>query len=130
MDIQILANEARESISQFCMQECNAYCCTKGFLILSEEEMKLMIGNKKVEKDLFKKTKDDKYSLNLSLGCPSLENHKCLIHKEEKRSSTCKNFPIFINEKTIKISDRCPAKRNNLFYPYVHQFLKLGYKVI
>ena len=33
-----IANKARTCISEFCYEECNAYCCRKGYLILTEKE--------------------------------------------------------------------------------------------
>lgn len=128
MDVEDVANEARVAISDYCINECHAYCCRKGFLILNEEEARLTVGKNNF--NLLKKTNDGNFSLNLSGGCPSLKENKCLIHKNEKRSSTCKNFPIFIyKDKTIQISDRCPAKKEGLFYPFIYQFIKLGYQV-
>ena len=138
MDIEELANEARESISEFCMNECNAYCCRKGFLILNEEELKETVGNKKEilekENNLIKK-EDGTFSLNFSNslgGCPSLRGSKCLIHKSDKRSKTCHRYPIFINEKnkTIRISRRCLAKKENMFYLFEHKAIELGFKLI
>ncbi len=131
MNVNEIANKARNVISDYCINECHSYCCRKGFLMLSDEEVSLMIGNKKegLEKDGFLiKTKEGN-AFDLSGGCPSLKDNKCLIHKNEKRNSACKDFPIFIKNKVIGISDRCPAKKEGLFYPYEHEFLKMGYKI-
>lgn len=137
MDIQIIVSKARDSISDYCMNECNAYCCRKGFLILTEEELDLLTGSKREEleaKEFIKPQDNNKFSLNFSnhLGsCPQLKDSKCLIHKNPKRPSTCEKFPIFVDEekKEIRLSPRCFAVKENKLYPYIHQFLELGFKV-
>jgi len=137
MNIQKIASEARNSISSYCMNECNAYCCRKGYLILSKEELILLVGNKRKEledKEFIKILPNDKFSLNLGnhLGsCPQLKDSKCLIHKNPQRPSTCNSFPIFINEdkKEIRLSPRCFAVKENKLYPYIRQFLELGFKI-
>jgi Fe-S-cluster containining protein len=133
--IDMLANEARESISDFCINECKAFCCRDGFLIVSEEELDLIVGDKKealledgsVEEKMF-----GKKLLNLKLcnGCPSLENNMCKIHKDHLRPNTCKDFPIFIVGKEIKISSRCPAKYEGKFFKFEKEAEKLGYKIV
>ncbi len=61
-------------------------------------------------------------------GCPSLKDYKCLIHKNKLRPKTCGDFPLFIWEnKVIRLSQRCPAVRHNMFYPYIVKLKKLGY---
>jgi Fe-S-cluster containining protein len=136
MNIELLVDEARNSINTFCYEECNAYCCKKGYLILSKEETKLMINKNKrqllKEKSLYK-MKDNRYAFNLDnkFGfCPRLIDNKCSIHKHPNRSSTCKKFPIFIIDKTIKVSTRCPAVKQGKLYPYIHKFIKMGYKIL
>ncbi len=149
MNVQQLATEARNSISSYCMNECHAYCCRKGYLILSEEELNLLTGDKRTElenKEFIKKQEDGMFSFNLGnhLGsCPQLDGSKCSIHKHPKRPLTCEKFPVFVNEDTkngtstkngaskkeARFSSRCPAVRENKLYPYVHEFLKLGFKI-
>ncbi len=136
MDINQLANEARNSISDYCINECNAYCCRKGYLILNEAEKNITVGSKEIEfsknNDL-KKLDDDKYSLHLggqTGSCPSLVNNMCMIHKDPARSSTCKDFPIFIEDNNkIRLSPRCPAVKNNQLYAYSYQFVQLGFEI-
>lgn len=137
MEIQEIAKEARNSISDYCMHECNGYCCRKGYLLLSEDELNLLAGDKRQEledKEFIKKQEDNKFSLNFSnhLGsCPQLKDSKCMIHKNSKRPSTCDKFPIFVDEekKEIRLSPRCFAVKENKLYPYIHQFIELGFKI-
>ena len=137
MLIQELVSNARNSISEFCMIECGAYCCRKGYLLFSKDELILLTSNKRtdLEKNGFiKLQKDGLFSLNLGsdLGsCPQLKDSKCMIHSNPKRPSTCDKFPIFIDEKnkTVRLSSRCFAVKENKLYPFVHKFLKMGFSV-
>lgn len=135
MNAETIARKARKSISRFCIEECRSYCCRKGYLVLTKKETELITQNQinKYEKQgALKKLNENAYSLCLSKlenGCPRLENFKCTIHQRKNRPAACKEFPLFIQGKKITLSQRCPAVRNNLFYPYIHQLIKIGYKV-
>jgi Fe-S-cluster containining protein len=131
-----IADEARENISDFCINECHSYCCRKGYLIVSPDLANLMSGEYKerliLEKTL-KELIDGKFSISFenSLGsCPQLKNFKCLIHENPLRPQTCKDFPIFILGKKIKISKRCPAKKANKFFKFEHEARKLGFEFV
>lgn len=127
MEAENIAKKARKSISQFCFEECNAYCCRKGYLLLTKKELDLVAGKKQIKIQL---QKDNKYSLFLGDTCPSLQgNFKCKIHRNRNRPQACKEFPIFIYEKNIILSGRCLAVKQGKFYPYIKQWLKLGYKI-
>lgn len=137
MNIQELATLARQSISEYCMYDCQAYCCRKGFLILSRDELDLLVGSKRADleqKDFIKPQDDGAFSLNLGnhLGsCPQLANSKCRIHKDPARPSTCEKFPIFIDEekKEVRLSPRCFAVKENKLYAFTHDCMQLGFKV-
>ena len=45
-DIEQILDEARSSISKFCIEECKAYCCRKGHLTLTAKETDLITQNK------------------------------------------------------------------------------------
>lgn len=131
-----IANKARKSIGKFCFEECNSYCCRKGYLILTKYEVNKVTQGKKRELEklqLLKKLENGNYSLNMGKNehpCPSLQGYKCLIHKSKKRSKTCGDFPIFIEGEYIKLSPRCLAVKEGKFYPYVSQWMKLGFKIM
>jgi Fe-S-cluster containining protein len=136
-DINQLLDDARDSISEYCYTECDAYCCRKGFLILNNEEANLLTDNRisefeKVGK--ISKNNEDKFVLDLgkSTGsCPRLENNKCSIHKNPMRPKACKEFPVFLWENNIiKISSRCPAIKENKLYKYETIFRIKGYKIL
>lgn len=132
-----IAEKARESISRYCIEECKAYCCRKGYLPLNEDEVDLVTQGKRKEledKGLLRKTVKERHSLNMgvySTPCPSLDMNKftCTIHTNPKRPKCCRDFPLFLENNLVKLSPRCPAVKENLFYPYVKQLLMLGYKL-
>lgn len=134
--IQNLVNKTLENLSGFCISECKSFCCRKGYLILNGEELELVVGDKKdilFEKNDLKELLNGKFSLNLNNcfgSCPQLKNFKCEIHDDKKRPDTCKSFPIFIVGKEIKISSRCPAKKENKFFGFVKEAEKIGYKIV
>ncbi|MBS3122682.1 YkgJ family cysteine cluster protein [Candidatus Woesearchaeota archaeon] len=130
----LIANKARKSISKFCYEECKSYCCRKGYLVLTEKEIKLVTHGRQKELEktpILKKLDNGKYSLffgGKDEPCPALKNFKCTIHKSKNRSSTCKNFPLFVEGKYIRLSPRCLAVKQDKLYPFVRQLIKLGYK--
>jgi Fe-S-cluster containining protein len=135
MNAEKIAQKARKSISKFCSEECKAYCCRKGYLVLDKKETKLILDTiLKDSKDMniIKNISKDKYSLFLGdeeKPCPGLFNFKCTIHKKRNRPLACKQYPIFINGKKISISHRCLAVKQGLFYGFIKQWKRLGYKV-
>jgi Fe-S-cluster containining protein len=130
-DIDKILDEARASISKFCIEECKAYCCRKGHLTLTSKETELVTQNrtKEFEKQGTIRKSKGVFSLNFEKFCPSLKDCKCIIHKNPERPLVCQQFPIFITGQTIRLSKGCAAVTKGLFYPYEKQFLKLGYKL-
>jgi len=128
MTAETIADKAKKSISDYCIKECKAYCCRKGYLVLTKKELDIITQNKPA-KDQIKPLVFNTFSLNLSPSCPSLKNFKCIIHKSKDRPTTCKEFPVFIERNTVKLSGRCPAVKQGKFYPYVHEWIKLGYNI-
>lgn len=122
-----LAISARESISSYCYNECLACCCRKGYLLLTEEEVNLL--QLKI-KDLTILPIDKRYVFNLSKGCPNLKEFKCMIHKNIDRPKVCKEFPLFICEDAIVVTEDCPAIKQNMLYSYLAEFKSMGYKLI
>jgi len=135
MDAEKIARKARKSISRYCIEECKAYCCRKGYLVMSKLEADLITKKKLTSFEKsgnIKRMADGKFSLNLDfndLSCPSLKDFKCKVHKNISRPSVCKEFPLFLEGATIRLSSRCPAVRSGLLYPYIKRILLLGYKL-
>lgn len=125
MDAERVADKARRAISDFCINDCRAYCCRKGYLTFGKDSVKAVTQGRIVAL----KEINGKYSMHLGSGCPSLKDFKCLIHKNPKRPLACRQFPIFLEGKTVRLSPRCLAVKNNLLYPYVAKLVKMGYKI-
>lgn len=128
-----LASKARNSISEYCFNECHAYCCRKGYLLLTPKEADLLSDHQKKEmvvQKILTVIRGGKYVLDLGLhGCPQLRAYKCCVHKNSGRSLACKEFPLFISGHNIRLSRRCPAVRENILYPYLAKFKLLGYNI-
>ena len=132
-----IADKARKSLGKYCMEECKAFCCRNGYLVFDKESVEVISQGKRKEleeKGLLKKLKNGKYSLflgNFDVPCPSLDikDYTCNIHKSKKRPKACQNFPLFIEGKTIKLSPRCPAIRENKLYPFIKKLIMKGYKL-
>jgi Fe-S-cluster containining protein len=122
-----LAVRARESLSKYCYNECMAYCCRRGHLLLSEKEASLLQLD---IKDLILMPVDGRYIFNLGKGCPNLKEHKCIIHKDLGRPKACKEFPLFIFENTVIVTDDCPAVEQNQLYAYLAEFKSMGYVLV
>ncbi len=129
-----IADKARTSLSNYCMEECKSYCCRKGYLVLTPTQVKLVCQNREEElkqKEILLEMDDGNYSLHLGNkdGCPSLKDNKCLIHTNSNRPEACKIFPVFIEDKKIRLSKRCPAIRANKLYPHIRELTTKGYKI-
>jgi Fe-S-cluster containining protein len=135
-EINDLANKARESISEYCYQECGAYCCRKGYLTLTDKELSLFLKDKVDEfitNGQLTKT-DKRYCFHLGKlndPCPCLVDNKCTIHKNKLRPQCCKDFPVFVDSenKVIRFSPRCFAVKANKLYAYEKEFIRLGFKL-
>ncbi|HKL23376.1 MAG TPA: YkgJ family cysteine cluster protein [Candidatus Nanoarchaeia archaeon] len=132
-----IANQARRAISDFCINECRAYCCRKGYIMVRENQLK-QISTDEQRKILKKEEKikefpfSGKFQIDFTNslgGCPALKNNKCKIHKNPIRPRVCHEFPIFVFVDHIKISSKCPAYKNNKLYPFIKKFKELGYKI-
>ena len=111
-----LLDKARKDLSPYCIEECKAYCCRKGHILLDKKEIKRVtdISNSNKEGNLF--------SLNLESGCPALKEHKCSIH--DIKPKTCHDFPIFSVNGGVVFSTKCPAVNDNKFYVLMHELKK------
>ena len=133
--VEKIADAARNSLGDYCMNECKAYCCRKGFLVVTEDQAdtvtqgqtKQLISEKKL-------TPIEGGGLALDFGatggCPSLKDFKCTIYTDKKRPKACGDFPVFIwKNEVVRLSTKCPAVRENKLYPYMDKIKKLGYKL-
>jgi len=130
-----IAEEARASISTFCGEECHAYCCRKGYLVLTKEQVPIVTQGRKaqmIKDETLMELDDGRFSMYMGKydhPCPSLDikTFRCTIYPN--RPKTCMDFPLFLQDKGIRLSPRCLAVKEGKFYPYVSQLLALGYKL-
>lgn len=133
-----IADEARNSISEFCMNECGAYCCRKGYIMVREhqlntiatKEKQIILNNEGKIKEFLSSGKFQVDFTNSLGGCPALIENKCSVHKNPERPKVCHEFPIFVFVDHVRISSKCPAQENNKFYPHIRQFTELGLKIV
>ena len=136
MDAQQIADEARSSIGQYCMEECHAYCCRKGYLELTKKEAAVVMGvleSDVKDTETLKEIEESIYLLDLGnekVPCPQLNISSCRIHKNPCRPQCCKEYPLFFQEDgTIHVSQRCPAVRAGKLYPYIVKLMNIGFVV-
>ncbi|HLC95995.1 MAG TPA: YkgJ family cysteine cluster protein [Candidatus Nanoarchaeia archaeon] len=106
MDILGLAEEARTSVSYYCLSSCQAKCCRKGYLFLHGDEIKRVSDGTNAAV-----VKVDEYTSKINLtkaACPKLVENKCGIYAD--RPQVCKDFPIFVRGKSVFLASFCPAK--------------------
>lgn len=131
MDAERIAQQARKSLSRYCVEECRSYCCRKGYLVLSEKEADLVShGTAKLleANGQLARMSNGNLSLNIGInGCPSFKDDICSIYNSRNRPLACKQFPLFFEGKSILLSNRCLAVRNGMLYHYIKKLLSLGY---
>lgn len=139
-EVERIAEDARNSLGNFCFEECGAYCCRKGYLLLTASQVKLF--SEKAGKELgeirqLKKINDDKFSMYMGekdKPCPNLDlkELKCRIHKHPNKPSACSDFPIFVDHETrsVKLSSRCLAVRKNMFYGHEKEIVMKKYRIV
>jgi Fe-S-cluster containining protein len=135
VDPENILKKAKKSISSFCIEECRSYCCRKGYLVLTKNELDLITGNdSQKRKDLISALDDGRFSLfigNSLYPCPALlPDFRCRIHKNRNRPRACREFPAFLKGDTVYFSNRCLAVRQGLFYPYIYRLRSMGLKIM
>ena len=131
---EALADEARNSISDICINECKAYCCRKGYLVVDPEDIDTVAQEKTEEllkTEQLQVNKEGKFALFLGdydKPCPSLKDNMCTIHTDGHRPKVCGDFPLFLEKDHVRESPRCLAVKMNKLYPFVKQITMLGFK--
>lgn len=133
-----IADTARNSISSYCINDCQAKCCKHGALLLqSEQELHTIIENKKkqlLKKNILKVTEQGNYTLNFDKWghCKNLsEENLCQIHKNPKRPRICGDFPLFVFKQYYSLATEfCPAAKAGLLDKYCKQIEELGQRKI
>lgn len=125
-----LAVKARNSIGQYCMDECRSLCCREGTITITDNELKLMTKDRIIIPGSITIATNNDNKLNLKLGCPSFIEYKCAIHRNKSRPQMCKDFPLFIYGNNIVVAHDCPAVDAGKLFPYLHKFKKMGFRII
>ena len=136
-EVNEIVFRARKFIGKFCAEECNAYCCRKGYILINERKLNLLATkNEQIELKKENKLKELSFSGKFMLdfsnylgGCPKLKGTECSIHSNPERPQVCQDFPIFIFGNNLRISSKCPAHQKNMFYPFIKQLEGLGYEL-
>lgn len=128
-----IANDARNCITDFCINTCKAKCCKTGKLPLYNED-EINIISLKLPKTKLKFIENNlpKTSFfNLkNCKCPHLtKNNLCKIHKNI-RPKICIDFPVFIKDKYILFANDCPATKQGLFEKYYKQIKETGFTIL
>ncbi len=136
-EINQIISEARNSISDYCMNICEAKCCKFGKLVLFNKKEIEFICNGKEEEFLKKKilepSRDGNYTFNHELaGCPHLtKDNKCSNWNHPNRPRICSDFPLFLMQnKYLITADICPAIKKNKFEKYFDKLKKYGIIII
>ncbi len=134
--IKQILSDARNSISDYCINNCNALCCkTEGLILLNDKEIDFICGNKKCEylkNGILSKTKDNNYKYDLEKkSCKHLgKDFKCSNHHKNGYPRVCSDYPIFIVKGYIITSSLCLAVVFGKLDLYIKNLEKLGLKKI
>ncbi len=135
--INIILDNVRNSLGNYCINECHALCCKKGYLGLhNEDEVKSITARKKTfyfKNKTLEKIENTKYRFNLEKnnGCPNLTTtFTCNIHTNPNRPRLCKDFPIFKVKDFIITASFCPAIENKILQKEFDELREMGYRII
>ncbi|MBD3318488.1 hypothetical protein GF342_01110 [Candidatus Woesearchaeota archaeon] len=122
-DAHRIAQAARKSLSLFCSEECRAYCCRRGYLVVPKQQALVLLSLVKDENRV--KHLPDSVSFKLKGDCPALVNFSCSVY--DLRPQVCRDFPLFLHGTTVMVSGYCTAVAQGKLYPFIAQILRLGY---
>lgn len=131
--LRAILAEANAVLGPHCTKNCNALCCKRYSLVLSEKEMKTVVGEKEKalrETGKLKPRMGGGWLLNIDGGCPALDkNNQCKVYKN--RPSVCKNAPFVFDEdyKMVKVGCGCSAVTSGLLNPFFKRFEEIGWNV-
>jgi Fe-S-cluster containining protein len=135
MKTEKILSEARTSLCDFCINECKAFCCRKGRLLLNKNQLKLIPKNnlQKLKKNkVLIKINSNKFSMDFEKNndsCLFLSKNKCMIYNHENRPRKCIDFPLFKKDNLIFLSKRCLAVQQGILYPFTLKLKKKGFKI-
>lgn len=128
LNVTKLVEEAKGSISDFCINKCKADCCKNRIVpCRSESNIRVLLGlnnNADLEEFSFmypkklKKTETGLYFVYQP--CANLEKDRCNIYHESKRPPHCKDYPIVASYDKdgfpfVEYTSECKAVQKGLF---------------
>ncbi|MFP4401603.1 MAG: YkgJ family cysteine cluster protein [Candidatus Nanoarchaeia archaeon] len=130
-----IAQEARDSLSSFCMNVCGAKCCKVGKLLLqSDEEVETISGAENIgqylEDGTLERTQNGFMTYDLEKQpCQHLkESVLCSIHKSEKKPTICNDYPLFLTKQYVIASEQCLGVVSGELDTFIAKIKALGYK--
>lgn len=118
-DIEITT--ARNSLSNYCINICQAKCCRRGQLLLELKESLEIYPHAKAD--------DQGYvRVPLENGCPKLDtNFSCTIY--EKRPRTCREYPLYPKGKLLLVATSCEGVQKGKLDKHLQLLKKQGYQI-
>lgn len=116
---------ARNKISAYCLSNCDAECCKRGSIKITENQINLMT---KGDKSLLEELPNNEYRVKLT-PCINIDGNKCLVY--QNRSDVCRRYPIRLinlSQPIINIS-KCKAIDAGIVNNEINK-LSLKYKII
>ena len=131
--IDKIAQEARDSLSNYCMNICGAKCCKHGKLLLqTNEEVETISGKENIyeygKEGILEKTENNFMTYDLERQpCRHLkELVLCSIHKSDSKPQICNDYPLFTTKKYVIASQQCPAVVAGELDEYIEKIKELG----
>jgi len=133
---------ARDRVSEYCINECNALCCKNGIYIQTidpdEVRMLLKLDNSVKLKDFAKE--DERLDIkrfgfvkkgyNVLLDpCIYLEDRLCSIYNDVRKPKICSQYPIIKDKLTILLSSKCPAVKQLKIEDALENVTLIGYDI-
>ncbi|MFW5705053.1 MAG: YkgJ family cysteine cluster protein [Nanoarchaeota archaeon] len=117
------------------MNECKAFCCQNGKLLLQTPQEVQIIALEEISEfknsKILTQSECGNYHYNLEKKpCPHLKDSKCTIHTNPNRPRVCKDYPIFIVRKFVLFSPSCPAVKAGMLNKFHEKIEKTGFKIV
>ncbi len=131
-----IAQEARNSLGDFCIRECKAQCCQRGqLLLMTDNEVKAIVGSKKndyLKCGILTPSRNGFFTYNSEIKtCKNLKkDFTCKIHLNTSRPLVCRDYPVFLVKDYVMFGKTCPAVEKGMMKPFAQRFKKIGVKVI
>lgn len=131
-----IAEDARNSLGDYCINVCKAQCCQRGqLLLMNDKEVNAIVGNKKKKYEecgILALTKNGFYTYNSEIKtCKNLKkDFTCKIHLDSSRPLVCRDYPVFLVKGNVMFGKTCPAVQEGKMKPFIERFKKIGVNII